>query len=265
MERPVLRPTAPLFALLVSGAVLLSGGLAASAGADVLVLRDGSRIETDGSWQAKGRQLIFKTASGTLSTLRASEVDLAASEQATAEAAAPKAQVAAKPAVEKRPVLVITDKDVPKASPEATAEVGGAAETAAAAVAASGSTSGRVEVVSSNIEAGEGDEAAFAVKGVVQNNSLVPVAEVGVLVVATVTRDNDNRRVYCQAAVTSPLAPKGTAEFTCPVRRQDVLATGMADAFGSAVLSFEVRATPQAPPPDAKTPQSPQSPQTPQN
>ncbi len=252
MERPFL-----LSQRIFLAAVLL-GGLAASAGADVLVLRDGSRIETAGKWETKGRQLIFKTASGTLSTLRAAEVDLPASERATAEAAAPKAEAAVKPAAEKRPVLVITDKDVPKAQPDAAAETGGGDGSApAAAPAPAGSASGKVEVVSSSVEAGEGDDAAFAVHGTVQNNSLVPVGEVGVMVVATVSRDGENRRVYCEVMVPSPLAAKGSAEFVCPMRKQDVLATGMSDAFADAVLSFEVRATPQAPAPaEPKTEQN---------
>lgn len=246
MERPVLRPIA-----LLAGALLI-GGLAASAAADVLVLTDGSRIETSGKWEQKGRQLIFTTAAGLLSTLRASEVDLAASEKATAEALAPKAEAAAKPPAEKRPVLVITDKDVPKATPEAIAEAGGNP----AAPPPSGS--GKVEVISSAIEGAEGQEIDFAVRGVVQNNSPAPVAEVQVLVSATLTRENDNRRVYCQATVSGPLAPRATADFSCPIRRQDVIATGMADVFGSAVLSFDVRSSAQvsAPAADSETEQN---------
>ncbi len=87
------------------------------------------------------------------------------------------------------------------------------------------------------------------VQGSVQNNSPVPVAGVGVLVVATVTRGNENRRVYCETTLETPLAPKAAAEFACPMQQKDVLATGMADAFDEAVLSFEVRSTPRRPPP----------------
>ena len=243
MERPVLRPIA-----LLSGALLI-GGLAAGAAADVLVLRDGSRIETEGKWETKGRQLVFKTASGTLATVRASEVDLAASQQATADAAAPKAEAAAaRKAPEKRPVLVLTDKDVPKALPEASAEVGGAAGEARPPAGG-----GKVEVTRSSLENGQGEDVAFVVRGTLQNNSPLPVAEVAVLAVATVTRENDNRRVYCEVKLENPvLPPKGAGEFSCPIKRQDVLATGMAEAFGDAVLSFEVRSTPQVPAPDDK-------------
>lgn len=237
-----------------AAAVAIAGLLlAAAAGADVLVLRDGSRIETQGKWEQKGRQLVFTTAAGTLATLRASEVDLAASEKATTDAAAPKEpEVTAK--VEKKPVLVLTDKDVRKAPPEASAEVAAEPGAPPAPAPATGSAGGKVEVVSSRVEGGSGDD-AFVVQGSIQNNSPVPVAGLGVLVVATVTRGGENRRVYCEATLEAPLAPKATAEFACPMKQKDVLATGMADAFDEAVLSFEVRSTPQAaPPPDKKQP-----------
>ena len=51
--------------------------------ADILVTRDGQRIETDGPWEVKGRQIVFTTASGVLSAVRLSEIDLEASELAT--------------------------------------------------------------------------------------------------------------------------------------------------------------------------------------
>lgn len=232
--------------------LILAALLAGAAGADVLVLRDGSRIETRGKWEQKGRQLVFKTATGTLSAIRASEVDLAASEQATAEAAAPKAPEV-KAEVAKKPVLVLTDKDVKKAAAEASepADGGEPAEPAATAAAAA-PVAGKVGVVSSRIDGAESAEAAFAISGTVRNDSPLPVAEVGVLAVATASRDNVSRRVYCQATLPAPLAPKASANFTCQVTKQDVLGTGLADAFGDATLSFEVRATPQAPPPDPK-------------
>lgn len=230
-------------------------GFAAGAGADVLVLRDGSRIETQGKWEQKGRQLVFKTSTGTLSAIRASEVDLAASEKATAEATAPKTpEVKAEAA--KRPVLVLTDKDVRKAEPaEGAAPADGAPAgdpAATAAVAAAPAATGKVAVVSSRIDPSEGADSAFTIAGTVRNDSPMPVAEVGVLAVASASRDGVSRRVYCQATLPAPLAPKASANFTCQVARQDVLGTGMPDAFGDAALTFEVRATPQAPPADPK-------------
>lgn len=103
-------------------AVLLSGvGLALSglgpATADILVMQDGSRVETDGGWRVDGRRILFDLPNGTLSSIRASEVDLAASERATAhaaEAALRAAQPAPPPAPTRgEPVLRITEKDLP--------------------------------------------------------------------------------------------------------------------------------------------------------
>lgn len=62
--------------------VLATAGLPAEA--DVLVTKDGQKIETDGPWEIKGRQVIFTTPkTGTLSAVRLSEIDLEASELAT--------------------------------------------------------------------------------------------------------------------------------------------------------------------------------------
>jgi hypothetical protein len=220
--------------------------LALSAGADVLVLRDGSRIETQGKWEQKGRQLVFTTATGTLSAIRASEVDLAASEKATAAAAAPKAPEP-KAEVAKKPVMVLTDKDVPKAAAEPQGEVAGEAAPAPAGP-------GKVAVVSSRIEPTDGGDNAFSVRGSVRNDSPVPVSDVRVMAIATVSRDEVSRRVYCQTSLDGPLAVKATVEFACQIKRQEVLATGMADAFGDAALSFEVQSTPQVPPPATPPP-----------
>lgn len=57
--------------------------LAAPSWADILVTHDGQRIETDGPWEVKGRQVVFTTATGVLSAMRLTEVDLEASEKAT--------------------------------------------------------------------------------------------------------------------------------------------------------------------------------------
>ena len=88
--------------------------LAAPGRADWLLTRDGARIETRGPWTVKGKLVVFTLASGTLSSLRTTEVDLEASAQSTAEA---QARAAAPPAAEKPaekppPVLVLTDADV---------------------------------------------------------------------------------------------------------------------------------------------------------
>lgn len=81
--------------------------------ADVLVTRDGERIETRGPWQIKGKQVIFTAANGTLQALRLDDVDLEASDAAThpREAPPPPAVPEAPP---RAPVLTITDDDIPR-------------------------------------------------------------------------------------------------------------------------------------------------------
>lgn len=93
---------------------------------DWLVMRDGSRVETDGPWRVDGRRILFDLPNGTLSTVRASEVDLEASRSATeaaataaasAAAASPDTAAPAAPRERPTPVLVLTDKDIARAAP----------------------------------------------------------------------------------------------------------------------------------------------------
>lgn len=99
--------------------------------ADWLVTREGARVETRGAWTVKGKLVVFHTAAGKLSSLRVAEVDLDASRRVTEEAVAAQAQAAAEPekAPERRkPVRVITDKDVrPAGEPAEEPEEGEAA------------------------------------------------------------------------------------------------------------------------------------------
>lgn len=94
--------------------------VARAAAGDWLVTRDGARVETKGPWLVKGRLITFTALpSGSLSSLRASEVDLQASAEATRAALAPPAPTPAAPAEERRkPVLVLTDADVAHVSEE---------------------------------------------------------------------------------------------------------------------------------------------------
>jgi hypothetical protein len=92
----------------------LTGPAAVPLAADWLVLRDGSRLETRGAWEQKGRLLVFTTRDGALVSLRVDEVDLDASRQATEEAArpAPAPQSPPAPAEPAEAVFVLTDADV---------------------------------------------------------------------------------------------------------------------------------------------------------
>jgi hypothetical protein len=108
--------------------LLLLLAAAAPAGADWLVTRAGGRVETQGPWQVKGKLVVFKGANGTLASLRLAEVDLPASENATAEAKAAE-ETKAKAATEepskperKKSVRSLTDADFSHKPPAADAE-----------------------------------------------------------------------------------------------------------------------------------------------
>src|SRR6202023_3135637 len=80
--------------------------------ADWIVPRQGERFEIRGTWQLKGKLLVFTLPNGTLSSMRAARVDIDASKQATAQA---KQQAAAPPPAAKvepkrKSVIVLTDK-----------------------------------------------------------------------------------------------------------------------------------------------------------
>jgi hypothetical protein len=111
-------------ALGLSALLLLPG----AAGADWLVTREGARVEIKGHWQVKGKLVVFTRKDDTLASLRLSEVDLEASERATAEAveaavAAEAAEAAREtaPKVEKKSRIVLTDADFRKVQAPAAA------------------------------------------------------------------------------------------------------------------------------------------------
>ena len=93
---------------------LLAG---AQTSADWLVTNDGQRIETQGPWEVKGRQVLFTLPNGTLSVMRAADIDLEASNAATArgrqaaEAPADEATTEARPERPKA-VLVVTNESL---------------------------------------------------------------------------------------------------------------------------------------------------------
>lgn len=92
--------------------------LASSAGADWLVMKDGSRVEARDGWDIRGERVVFTSARGTLSMVRLSAVDMAATELANA----PLATVGSAPAaIEEegpRPVMVLTNADLPSVERE---------------------------------------------------------------------------------------------------------------------------------------------------
>lgn len=109
-------------------------GLAAPVAADWLVTLDGGRVETRGAWKVKGKLVVFTRADGQLASLRITDVDWAASERATAEAAEPKKVEEKKAPPEPRePRWVLTDSNFRPAPPAKAPEEKPAEEEADAA------------------------------------------------------------------------------------------------------------------------------------
>ncbi len=79
--------------------------------AEVLVLRDGNRLETQGLWKDRGSLLVFTLLDGALSSIRLGDVDLEASHAASR---APEVPTPAPPPgrVQRESILVLTDGDV---------------------------------------------------------------------------------------------------------------------------------------------------------
>lgn len=107
------QPRRRLHALALAVAVPIVFGTPALA--NQLVTRDGSVIETSGSWKVQGRLVVFELPSGQLASLQLGEVDLEAS-RAAVKKASPRATKPGAPRPLARPaVLVLTDADIPRA------------------------------------------------------------------------------------------------------------------------------------------------------
>ena len=148
---------------------------AAPASADWLVTHAGTRVETRGAWQVKGKLVVFHTPDGALSSLRLSEVDLDASGHVTAEAERARqtaAAVAARGPEKKAPVLVLTDDKVRHV--ETGAPAPGAGVPAAA-------TTPRL-TVSNWDRTPESAGGNVVLIGTLQNGSPFPVTDIGLTV-----------------------------------------------------------------------------------
>ena len=104
---------------------------APGAAAELLVTHRGDVIETQGPWKVKGRQVVFTSEEGVLSSMRLSDVDLEASEETwkrrQEEAAAPPREEAEAPEpVKRKSVLVLTNDNLggDSALEDAMAELG---------------------------------------------------------------------------------------------------------------------------------------------
>ena len=95
--------------------VVVGGGGGAAARAEILVLVDGQTVETDGPWEVRGGQIVYTARGGTLSSIRASLVDMVATEEANRPPPPPDQA----PPAPRPPALVIKQGDVGYASESA--------------------------------------------------------------------------------------------------------------------------------------------------
>jgi hypothetical protein len=160
--------------------VLLAGLTAAPSRSDWLVTRQGGRVETKGPWKIKGKLVVFTHANGTLASLRLADVDLPASEEATAEAVEAAAKAAEPPAPQpekkKESVMVVTDETLRKAAAPP-------AEAAAPKAEKEKQNAGSSVVVVDNwrqVRRAEGD--GIEILGTLRNTTSDIAAEAGVLV-----------------------------------------------------------------------------------
>ena len=208
VRRQGLRPPAAV----VCGALLLAAALPAAA--DWLVTRDGARIETEGPWEVKGRQVIFTKKHGSLSAIRLSDVDLEASRAATDAPEGAAGTVNAGAEVEREPVLVLTNKDIRRvavdpagAVDEGSAGAAGAAERTPAAP----QTEAPVELVSWKANPSRQIDGLELV-GAVRNNGTDVAAKVTVEVTIP---DGEGGTLYETKAFlrSTGLPPGGTTTF----------------------------------------------------
>ncbi|HEX6862929.1 MAG TPA: FxLYD domain-containing protein [Thermoanaerobaculia bacterium] len=198
------------YAKMALALALLAALPALPANADWLVTREGAQVETRGAWTVKGKLVVFHTADGKLSSLRVADVDLEASRRVTEEAVAAQAQAAAepdRPAERKKPVRVITDKDVRPAAPAPAEE---AAEGEAEAGEEGGETapaSGPGLVIEDWTQASDPEDDHVVITGMLQNASSATSADTKLKIM--IFDDTGTLIASSQAALAKAALPPG--------------------------------------------------------
>ena len=218
--------------------------------ADILVLKDGSRVETNGPWEVRGRQVVFELPNGTLSALRTSEIDLEASESATHDQKARRdvADTEQAQGDRARPesVLVVTNESLglsPEGgeidAPEDDGAPGGSASPGAI------SSEGDVRIVDWSYDA-VGEDPVYEVTGVLENQGRFAAEALSVyLDIVAVDEETGlqtpNRHILRRARVqVEDLAPGATTEFRYGVTAADLRTHGE-EGFSNPVVSFDVQ------------------------
>ena len=203
----------------------LCTGFVGPAAADWLVLIDGERIETRGAWRVDGTRVLFTNETGALISLRASQVDIEASREATAaKPVSAQATREAKPKAPKKPVLVLDQSSVGRAS-AATSASGSTTDEPAA-----GDTDTQVLRVASWTENGSGSD-GLSFSGVLEN----PSDSFAVLVEVTAVLEAADGSKSNRALATMRAASIGPGE----TQGFDVV---FPNAYAYSTIDFEVKA-----------------------
>lgn len=224
----------------VLGAVALVAPAAVSA--DVLVMRDGSRVETEGTWETRGRLIRFTLPNGTLGSVRADEVDLEASEEATrvaAEEAAREASTtgeeaeARAPREKPEPVLVLTDKDIARAESSVVDEARSSANLA------------NVRVLNWEYREDEGGN-PYRIVGTVRNVGFTGVEDiiVSVKVIGVDSTGEAHSDVVVEGKArldVERLDSGDETEFEFPLTQRQLIGTGNPSFFANPRVELEVK------------------------
>jgi hypothetical protein len=224
------RPTAAALA-----AALLALA-AVPAGADWLVTREGGRVETKGSWQTKGKLVVFTLPNGKLSSLRLSEVDLDASRRATAEAAAAAEAAPAAPAEapkQREAKVVLTDASFKRTTPPAPPAAPGD-EAKKDGEAPPDANKNKLAIASWERLVAPGN-GSVVIAGEVRNDA--PDQATGVTVTVLLYDETGKLLVSGDAVLTSTIIPAGqTASFRAEFPDVFTFAAAKFDARGMMVL-----------------------------
>lgn len=109
MSKSSVRRTRPWIGYLIAASVIF---MASPTAGEWLVLKDGTRLETDGPWSERGRLVVFTDTSGHLVSIKLADVDLEASSRTTLEAEEAEQVPAPPPPPPRASVFSITDADV---------------------------------------------------------------------------------------------------------------------------------------------------------
>ncbi|MDA8017376.1 MAG: hypothetical protein MPN21_07985 [Thermoanaerobaculia bacterium] len=216
----------------VLAALLLLAMVSSPVVADILIMTDGSRLEIEGEWREKGRVIEFTLPNGTLGSVRASEVDLDASREATRIANEPPADEAEEGEEEEKPapVAVWTNKDIPQAAPDVIA--GATASVDAQAV----------QVTTWQAEPGDDANVVSIIRGTLQNfgNNRVTGLSLSVTITGSRPTGTDPSLMRQARLDATELSPGETTDFVAEVRRGDVASVGSVEEFGNPQAAFEV-------------------------